>query len=124
MLATPVGGAAFISSTFKNDALEVHIESPLGKFLFKGEYKASGLSDTWSIDNGLKGTWEGKKVIASNAEDSAVRDLNHAPGVSGLGKSTCRRPESAITCPNQTSEEYLLAAESNKHERQAENFRA
>jgi len=66
VLAIPVGGAAFISSTFKNDALEVHIESPVGKFLFNGEYKAGGLSGTWSSDNGLKGTWEGKKVIASN----------------------------------------------------------
>jgi len=66
VLAVPVGGVAFNSSTFKNDALEIRIDGPLGKFLFSGEYKEGALSGTWSSDNGLKGTWEGKKVIASN----------------------------------------------------------
>jgi len=66
VVAVPVGGAAFNSSTFKNDALEVHVDGPLGKFLFNGEYKEGVLSGTWSSDKGLKGTWEGKKVIASN----------------------------------------------------------
>ena len=66
VLAVPAGGVAFNSSTFKNDALEIHIDSPLGKFLFNGEYEEGALSGTWSSDNGLKGTWEGKEVIASN----------------------------------------------------------
>jgi hypothetical protein len=66
MVAVPVGGVAFNSSTFKNDALEIHMDSPLGKFLFNGKYKEGALSGTWSSDNGLKGTWEVKKVIAGN----------------------------------------------------------
>lgn len=66
VLAVPVGGVAFNSSTFRNGALEIHIDGPLGKFLFDGEYKEAALSGTWSSDDGLKGTWEGKKVIASN----------------------------------------------------------
>jgi hypothetical protein len=56
------GGAAFKSATFKNNALEIHVETPMGNFVFKGEYRQGALSGDWSGDNGLKGTWEGKKV--------------------------------------------------------------
>jgi hypothetical protein len=66
VLALPVGGAAFNSSTFKNNAIEIHMNTPVGIFLFNGEYKGTTLSGTWSADNGLKGTWEGKKVAVND----------------------------------------------------------
>jgi hypothetical protein len=66
VLALPVGGAAFNSSTFQNNALEIHMNTPVGKFLFNGEYKEGALSGTWSADNGLKGTWDGKKIATDN----------------------------------------------------------
>jgi len=70
VLALPIGGAAFNSSTFKNDALEIHMDTPVGKFSFQGTYNQARLSGTWSANNGLNGTWEGKKV-ADNIRSSA-----------------------------------------------------
>jgi hypothetical protein len=66
VLVLPVGGAAFNSSTFQNNALVIHRNTPVGKFLFNGEYKGGALSGTWSADNALKGTWNGKKIATDN----------------------------------------------------------
>jgi len=62
------GGAAITSATFKNNVLEVHIDTPLGKFLFSGKLNQETLSGDWSTDTGLKGAWEMKKAraLASN----------------------------------------------------------
>jgi quercetin dioxygenase-like cupin family protein len=65
VLALPVGGAAFNSSTFRNNGMEIHMDTPVGKFLFNGDYRQGALSGTWSAENGLSGTWQAKKV-ASN----------------------------------------------------------
>lgn len=62
VLLSRIGGAAFNSSTFKDNALNISIDTPLGKFSFQGTYDRTRLSGTWSANNGLSGTWEGNKV--------------------------------------------------------------
>ena len=56
------GGTALTSATFKNNTLEIHMNTPLGKFLFDGTLNQDTLSGEWSADTGMKGTWETKKV--------------------------------------------------------------
>jgi Cupin len=56
------GGAAITSATFKNNILELHIDTPLGNFLFSGRLNQETLSGEWSTDTGLKGTWKMKKT--------------------------------------------------------------
>jgi Cupin len=55
-------GMALTSVTFRNNALEIHIDTPLGKFLFNGQLNQDTLSGEWSADTGMKGTWETKRV--------------------------------------------------------------
>jgi len=57
------GGAVFNSVMFKNNALQIRMDTPLGNFLFNGEYREGALSGEWSTDTGLKGTWEVKKTV-------------------------------------------------------------
>ncbi len=56
------GGTALTSATFKNNTLEIHMDTPLGNFLFNGKLNQDTLSGEWSADTGMKGTWETKKV--------------------------------------------------------------
>ncbi len=63
VLAFFFGGAAFKSSTFRNNELELHMDTPLANFVLKAEYKANEISGRWSTDEGSNGTWECKKVI-------------------------------------------------------------
>ncbi len=57
------GGATLTSATFRNNVLEIHMETPLGNFLFSGKLNQETLSGEWSTDTGLKGTWETKKAL-------------------------------------------------------------
>ena len=61
------GGAAITSATFKNDGLEVQIDTPLGNFLFSGRLNQETLSGEWSTDTGLKGIWQMKKASVAKA---------------------------------------------------------
>jgi len=61
------GGAAITSATFKNNILEIHMNTPLGNFLFSGRLNQETLSGEWSSDTGLKGTWEMKKARVATA---------------------------------------------------------
>ena len=57
------GGGAFKSSTFRNNNLALHLDTPLANFVFNAQYKDGSISGTWSTDEGSKGTWEAKKSI-------------------------------------------------------------
>jgi hypothetical protein len=63
------GGTALTSGTFNDDALEIHIDTPLGKFLFKGQLNRDKLSGTWTADIGMKGTWETKRVPEATSKN-------------------------------------------------------
>jgi len=56
------GGAAFNSSTFKNDTLEIHLRTPVGNFLFNGKKGTNGILGEWSINSGFQGRWEAKLI--------------------------------------------------------------
>jgi quercetin dioxygenase-like cupin family protein len=58
------GGAVITRATVRNDSLEVHLDTPLGKFLFSGKLNQETLSGDWSTDTGLKGAWEMKRARA------------------------------------------------------------
>lgn len=63
------GGTALTSATFKNNALEIHMDTGLGKFLFNGGLNEDSLSGEWSADTGMKGTWETKRVPETTANN-------------------------------------------------------
>jgi hypothetical protein len=63
VLAFFFGGAALKSSVLQDNALELHMDTPLGNFVFNAEYRAAEISGQWSTDNGWKGSWEAKKMV-------------------------------------------------------------
>src|SRR5215831_2621252 len=68
VLALPQGGVAFNNSTFRNNTLELHLDTLVaGKFAFNAEYKQGELHGNWSLDSGPKGAWEAKKSAAPTA---------------------------------------------------------
>jgi hypothetical protein len=63
-VSSPIGDTDISSGTFKNKAVEIHIDSPQGNYLLHGKLKHGQLAGDWSVDSGSKGTWEGKKSAA------------------------------------------------------------
>ena len=59
-----LGGAAFNSSSFRNNALEIHMTTPVGNFLLHAENRGDGLFGQWSITSGMEGSWEGKRIVS------------------------------------------------------------
>ena len=59
-----LGGAAFNSSSFRNNALEIHMITPVGNFLLHAENRGDGLFGQWSITSGMEGSWEGKRIVS------------------------------------------------------------
>ena len=57
---SPIGSARITSGTFKNDTLEIHIDTEEGNYLLIAKFDKGALSGTWSKDTD-KGTWTGKK---------------------------------------------------------------
>jgi len=56
-------GVAFKSSTFRDNGLEIRLETLIGNFSLSGRYSEGILSGDWSTDSGLSGKWEAKKVL-------------------------------------------------------------
>jgi hypothetical protein len=71
VLAFFFGGGAFTSSTFRNNQLELHMDSPVMNIALKAQYKADKVSGTWSSDEGSKGTWEAKRSTAEGSTEAA-----------------------------------------------------
>ena len=62
-VSSPLGGADITSGSFKRKFLELQIDAQQGKYVIMGKLEKGALSGTWSLDNGDKGTWEGKKSV-------------------------------------------------------------
>jgi hypothetical protein len=60
-VSSPIGGTQITSGSFKNNTLEIHIDSPEGNYVLTAKFDKGELSGTWSKDEDSKGTWEGKK---------------------------------------------------------------
>jgi hypothetical protein len=63
-VSSPMGGAEITSGSLKRKFLELQIETQRGNYIIMGKLEKGQLSGTWSMDNGDKGTWEGKKAAA------------------------------------------------------------
>lgn len=64
-VSSPIGAGEITSGSFKNKFLELQIDTEKGNYVILGKLDKGRLSGTWSIDNGEKGTWEGKKSFTS-----------------------------------------------------------
>ncbi|MBI4166975.1 MAG: hypothetical protein HY508_14715 [Acidobacteria bacterium] len=64
-VSSPIGGDEITSGSFKRKLLELQIDTQQGKYVIMGKLEKGQFTGTWTLDNGEKGTWEGKKVSAN-----------------------------------------------------------
>ena len=64
-VSSPRGAAQVTTGSFKEKLMELQIDSEQGLYVVMGKLQKGQLGGTWSLDNGEKGTWEGKKVSAA-----------------------------------------------------------
>lgn len=64
-VSSPMGGTDITSGSYKNKKLEIRLETPQGTYVVTGKLKKRQLIGEWSHDAGEKGTWEGKKQVAT-----------------------------------------------------------
>ena len=55
------GGMEITSATFKDNVLEIHLDTPDGNYVLKAKLKEGQLSGDTTHDGNPQGTWEGKK---------------------------------------------------------------
>ncbi len=60
-VSSPQGGMEITSATFKDDLLEIHLDTPDGNYVLKATLKEGQLKGDTTLDGNPKGTWEGKK---------------------------------------------------------------
>lgn len=56
------GGMDITSGTFKDDDLEIRLETPQGNYVLKGKLKDGQLAGEVTLDDKAQGNWEGKKA--------------------------------------------------------------
>ena len=66
-VSSPQGGMEITSATFKNDVLEIHLDTPDGNYVLTAKLKDGQLSGQTSHDGNPEGKWEGKKAKKSGA---------------------------------------------------------
>jgi len=66
-VSSPQGGMEITSATFKNDVLEIHLDTPDGNYILTAKLKDGQLSGQTSHDGNPEGKWEGKKAKKSGA---------------------------------------------------------
>ena len=62
---SPQGGMEFSSGTFKEDTLEIRLETPDGDYVITGKLKDGQLTGSITLDGKPAGTWEAKKAPPS-----------------------------------------------------------
>jgi hypothetical protein len=61
-VSAPQGGTDITSATFKNNVLEIHIDTDSGTYVLTAVLKDRELTDgKVTLDGAAQGTWEGKK---------------------------------------------------------------
>ncbi len=60
------GGMDITSGTFKDETLEIRLETPQGNYVIKGKLNGDQFNGDISLDDKPAGTWEGKKAAAEN----------------------------------------------------------
>jgi len=66
-VSSPQGGMEITSATFKNDVLEIHLDTPDGNYVLTAKLKDGQLSGQTSHDGNPAGKWEGKKAKKSGS---------------------------------------------------------
>ena len=64
-VSSPEGGTDITSATFKDNVLEIHLDTPDGLYVLKAALKDGELKGSTTHDGNPMGTWEGKKSAAS-----------------------------------------------------------
>ena len=64
-VSSPQGGMEITSATFRNDFLEIHLDTPDGNYVLTAKLKDGQLSGQTSHDGNPEGKWEGKKAKKS-----------------------------------------------------------
>ena len=64
-VSSPQGGMEITSATFKDNLLEIHLDTPDGNYVLKATLKEGQLKGDTTLDGNPKGTWEGKKSAPS-----------------------------------------------------------
>ena len=58
---SPQGGMEITSGTFKEDTLEINLDTPQGSYVISGKLKDGQLAGNVKLDGKQRATWEGKK---------------------------------------------------------------
>ena len=66
-VSSPQGGMEITSATFRNDFLEIHLDTPDGNYVLTAKLKGGQLSGQTSHDGNPAGKWEGKKARKSGS---------------------------------------------------------
>jgi len=59
---SPQGGMEITSGTFKEDTLEINLDTPQGSYVIAGKLKDGQLTGKITLDGKPHTTWEGKKA--------------------------------------------------------------
>jgi hypothetical protein len=62
------GGMDITSGTFKDDTLEIRLETPQGVYLIRGKLEDGKLTGQVLLDDKEHSKWEGKKVIPGDSK--------------------------------------------------------
>jgi hypothetical protein len=60
-VASPMGSSDLTSVDFKNNNLEIRIDTSQGNYRLSGRCEKNQISGAWSKDSALRGKWEAKK---------------------------------------------------------------
>jgi len=66
-VSSPEGGMEITSATFRNEVLEIHLDTPDGNYVLTAKLKDGQLSGQTSHDGNSAGKWEGKKAKKSGS---------------------------------------------------------
>jgi len=64
-VASPMGSTDLTFVSFKNNSLEIRIDSDRGQYRLDAKWEKKRLSGAWSKDSASQGKWEGKKTSDS-----------------------------------------------------------
>lgn len=65
-VSSPEGGTDITSATFKDNVLEIHLDTADGLYVLKATLKDGELKGATTHDGNPMGTWEGKKSAPSD----------------------------------------------------------
>lgn len=62
------GGMDITTGTFKEDTLEIRLETPQGDYVIKGKLKDGQLAGAITLDGKPHANWEGKKAASADSK--------------------------------------------------------